>query len=477
MPFWIYISLMTLLWLIAIVVALHVMMDNRQPAKTMAWLMVIIFLPVVGLLLYVFFGVNHRRKRIIGQRSVDQLTKRSMLGFVEQHDLRISERHKPLVDLFLNQSLALPFKNNQVEVMADGHAFFLSLLRDIGSARRHIHIDMYIFEDDALGRLLVDALIDKVQRGVEVRVIYDGVGCWRVKSRFFENMREAGIEAVPFMPVHFPAFTSKVNYRNHRKLVVVDGRVGYIGGMNIALRYVKGTGKQPWRDTMLRISGGGVYALQRAFLVDWYFVDRTLISDRRYYPPLQEQTDTSNNCLMQIVTSAPTSPYPEIMQGYVRILLSAKRYVYMETPYFMPNEAVLFAIKTAAMAGIDVRLLCPLHADARLVEWASRGYLREVCEAGVKVYLYRAGFLHAKMLVCDDALTACGSSNVDFRSFENNFEANAFIYDEGVALRMKSVFLHDQEQALLLGEMPQRMHPPFGVRLCESIARLFSPLL
>lgn len=470
---------MTILWVIIAMAVIHLVMDNRQPAKTMAWALVIIFVPVVGLVFYLFFGINHRKERMVSQLSVDQLTKRSMLGFVEQQNLRIPERHKQLVDLFVNQSFSLPFKDNQIDIMTDGYAFFPELLKDIAKAKHHIHLDMYIFEDDALGRLVADALIDRAREGVMVRVIYDDVGCWQVAHRFFERMREEGIEVAAYLPVRFPSFTSKVNYRNHRKLVIIDGETGYIGGMNIALRYVKGTGDQPWRDTMLRVKGGAVYGLQRAFLIDWYFVDRTLITNRDYYPPLStfHSPPSTNNCLTQIVTSGPTNPYPEIMQGYVRMILAAHRYVYIETPYFLPNEPVLFAIKTAAKAGVDVRILCPLRSDARFVEWASRSYLREAYEAGVKVYLYQAGFLHSKVMVCDDSITTTGSTNVDFRSFENNFEANAFIYDEGMAIRMRNVFLRDQENAILLSDLPQRIHPSFKKRLWESLIRLMSPLL
>ena len=470
---------MTILWVIIAMAVIHVVMDNRQPAKTMAWALVIIFVPVVGLVFYLFFGINHRKERMVSQLSVDQLTKRSMLGFVEQQNLRIPERHKQLVDLFVNQSFSLPFKDNQIDIMTDGYAFFPELLKDIVKAKHHIHLDIYIFEDDALGRLVADALIDRAREGVMVRVIYDDVGCWQVAHRFFERMREEGIEVAAYLPVRFPSFTSKVNYRNHRKLVIIDGETGYIGGMNIALRYVKGTGDQPWRDTMLRVRGGAVYGLQRAFLIDWYFVDRTLITNRDYYPPLStfHSPPSTNNCLTQIVTSGPTNPYPEIMQGYVRMILAAHRYVYIETPYFLPNEPVLFAIKTAAKAGVDVRILCPLRSDARFVEWASRSYLREAYEAGVKVYLYQAGFLHSKVMVCDDSITTTGSTNVDFRSFENNFEANVFIYDEGMAIRMRNVFLRDQENAILLSDLPQRIHPSFKKRLWESLIRLMSPLL
>ena len=462
--------------IIAIIAVIHVIMDNRQPAKTMAWALVIWFVPVVGIVFYLFFGVNTRKERHVSERSMNQLTKRSMLEFAEQQNLHLPEKHKPLIDLFINQNLSLPFKDNKMEVYTDGYQFFPALLAAIHEAESHIHIDMYIFAEDALGRLVADALIAKAREGVEVRLIYDDVGCWNVSHRFFERMREEGIEVASYLPVRFPSFTSKVNYRNHRKIIVIDGEVGFIGGMNIALRYVKGTGQMPWRDTMIKVTGGAVYALQRAFRVDWYFVDRTLLSDRKYYPPMIGSHQTVNNCLAQVVTSGPVTPYPEIMQGFVRVILGARRYLYLETPYFMPNDSVLFALKTAALAGVDVKVLCPMYCDARFVEWASRSYLREVTEAGVQVNLYKTGFLHSKLMVCDDAITTCGSTNLDFRSFENNFEANIFFYDEGVALRMKKVFLRDMEQSVLLTQVPSRMHGGFFVRLWESVTRMLSPL-
>jgi len=455
----------------------HVVLDNRQPAKTMAWALVIWFVPVVGIVFYLFFGINTRKERYISERSMNQLTKRSMLEFAEQQNLRLPERYKSVIDLFINQSLSLPFKDNEVEIFTDGYQLFPALLADIQAARSHIHIDMYIFAEDPLGRMMADALIAKSREGVEVRLIYDDVGCWNVSHAFFEQLREEGIEVMPFLPVRFPSFTSKVNYRNHRKLIIVDGRTGYIGGMNVALRYVKGTATQPWRDTMLRLQGGGVYALQRAFLVDWYFVDRTVLSDRKYYPPISGKlSPTADNTLAQVVTSGPVTPHPEIMQGFVRMILGARHYLYIETPYFLPNEPILFALKTVALAGVDVRVICPLKSDARLVEWASRSYLREAMEAGVKVYLYEEGFLHSKLMVCDDGISTCGSTNLDFRSFENNFEANVFIYDETVARRLKATFLTDQRQSLLLSDIAERVKVSFPKRLWESVMRMLSPL-
>ena len=460
--------------IIVIMAMVRVLMDNRQPAKTMAWMLVLMFVPLLGIVLYIFFGQNTRKERKIWQQSLDQLTKRSMLEFAEQKDFNIPEEYRNISNLFMNQSLALPFKNNEVEIYTSGYDFFPSLLMEIGKAEHHIHLDTFIISDDPLGRIVADALIDKARQGVEVRLIYDDVGSWRTPNSFFTRMRNEGVEVYAFMPVRFPAFTSRVNYRNHRKICVIDGEVGFIGGMNIARRYVQGTVRQPWRDTHVKITGSAVYGLQRAFLVDWYFVSKILITERSYYP---EIIIGQNDNLVQVVTSSPTSLWPEIEQGYVRILTNAKHYVYMQTPYFLPTNPILFAMRVAALSGVDVRLMIPYETDTKIVEWASRSYVMEAAKAGVKILLYREGFNHSKLLVSDDAMATIGSTNVDFRSFENDFEANAFFYDKEIALRVKEVFLKDQSGSLDLEDVRRLIKRPFLQRLWESVVRLLSPLL
>lgn len=460
--------------IIIIITMVRVLMDNRQPAKTMAWMLVLMFIPFLGIILYIFFGQNTRKERKIWQQSLDQLTKRSMLEFVEQKDFNIPEEYRTISNLFMNQNLALPFKNNEVEIYTSGYDFFPSLLMEIGKAEHHIHIDTFIISNDPLGRLIADALIDKARQGIEVRLIYDDVGSWRTPNSFFTRMRNEGIEVYAFMPVRFPAFTSRVNYRNHRKICVIDGEVGFIGGMNIARRYVQGTPKLSWRDTHVKLTGAAVYGLQRAFLVDWYFVSKVLITERSYYP---EIIIGQNNSLVQVVTSSPTSLWPEIEQGYVRILTNAKHYVYMETPYFLPTDPILFAMRVAALSGVDVRLMIPYETDTKVVEWASRSYVIEASRAGVKILLYRKGFNHSKLLVSDDAMATIGSTNVDFRSFENDFEANAFFYDKKIALQVKEIFLADQKDSIDLDDVRRFIKKPFLQRLWESFVRLLSPLL
>ena len=464
---------------VIITMMVTVLMDHRQPSKTMAWLLVLAFLPLVGIVLYIFFGQNVRRERYVSKRSLDQLSKRQTWVYAEQKNFKIREEHRDLIHLFYNQNGALPFKDNEVEIYTDGYAFFGSLLQQIGKAQQSIHIESYIFADDELGNLVADTLIDKARQGVEVRIIYDDVGCWNVHNSFYERMRGEGIDIHAFFPVKFPAFTSKMNYRDHRKLIVIDGEVAFIGGMNIATRYVKGNAQGPWRDTHLMIRGGGVYGVQHAFLVDWYFVDRTLISDRVYYPPIPKdvRVDPDQPVLAQVVTSSPITPWPDIEQGYVRILLQAKKYVYLESPYFIPSEPVLFALRVAALAGVDVRLMIPYHTDSKLVGWASRSFVYETLEAGVKVELYTKGFNHTKLLVCDDSISTCGSTNLDLRSFENNFESNVFFYGESMARRLKKVFLADERYCIRLEDAYEVDNQPFLLRLWESVIRRLSPLL
>ncbi len=459
---------------IVIIVMLKVLMDNREPSKTMAWVLVLWTLPLAGIIIYFFFGQNTRKEKLISQRSLDQLTKRSMLEFAEQRNLHIPERYRTLIQLFQNQSMALPFKDNEVDIYTKGYDFFLSLLHEIGKAKDHIHVEMFIFDDDALGNLIADALVDKAQQGVDVRVIYDDVACWKVNNLFWERLRDGGVEVHAFMPVKFPAFTSKVNYRNHRKLIVIDGKAGFIGGMNIATRYVKGVGR-PWRDTHILVKGGAVYGIQRAFLVDWYFVDRTLITGKRYYPAVSPKL--SNNCLAQIVTSGPITEWPDMMQGFVRVLLTARQYVYMETPYFLPSEPILFAIQTAALSGVDIRLMLPQRTDSRLLDQASKSYVREILQSGAKICFFNDGFNHSKFLVSDDSISSVGSSNIDFRSLEHNFESNIFFYDKEMALRMKSIYLEDEKHSVLIDEAGQLGKHGFFQLLWESILRMFSPLM
>ena len=467
-------TVVSLLFLLAVVATIVVVvMDNRNPFKTLAWVLVLVFLPVVGLILYFFFGQDTRRERLISKKGFKRLTKYPMLEFQMQESFKASEeKQHQLIRFFQRVNLALPFEGNSIKVFQDGSSMLQALLGAIKSAQHHIHIEFYIFEDDAVGRLVKDALIDKACEGVEVRVLYDDVGCWKVPHLFYDEMREAGIEARGFLKVRFPRFTSKVNYRNHRKLVIVDGRIGFIGGMNLAERYVKGVTWGIWKDVMMQVEGKAVYGFQTAFLTDWYATDHSLITSSSYFPPMEDK----GTSLMQVVTSDPVGEWRDIMQGLLIAITSAQKYVYIQSPYLLPTESILLALKTAAAAGVDVRIMIPEKSDSRMVHWGTMSYLQELMEAGIKIYMYQKGFLHSKLIVSDDCLSSVGSTNMDFRSFEHNFEVNAFMYDRPSACMLKGIFLSDQKDAKLLHLKTWRMRP-WSRKVKESVIRLFAPLL
>ncbi|MBO5000591.1 MAG: cardiolipin synthase [Bacteroidaceae bacterium] len=461
------------LFLLTVVITIVVViLDNRNPVKTLAWVLVLSFLPVIGLIFYFFFGRDVRREKLISKRGYFRLTKYPLAEYYEQKSSEYTDDQHPLKRFFRKVNEALPFDGNSVQVYTSGHEMLQSLLQAIANAKHHIHLQFYIFEDDAVGRLVRDALIEKVREGVEVRLLYDDVGCWKVDQSFYEKMREAGIETRGFLKVRFPMFTSKVNYRNHRKVVVIDGRVGFVGGMNLALRYLKGVKWGIWRDTHTRIEGRAVYGLQIAFLSDWYAADHSLITSSRYYPDMPVCGESS----IQIVTSNPIGGVETIMQGLLIAITGSQKYFYIQTPYLLPTEPILLALRTAALGGVDVRIMIPERADSRITHLASLSYLDELMQSGVKIYRYNKGFLHSKVMVSDDVLSTVGSTNMDFRSFEHNFEVNAFMYDRESALKMKSIFLDDQKDADLVQLKEWRMRPWYQ-KVAESVIRLFAPLL
>ncbi|MDM8208801.1 cardiolipin synthase [Bacteroides gallinaceum] len=449
-----------------------VILDNRDPVKTMAWILVLFFLPVAGLVFYLFFGRSTRREHLISRKGYARLTKRPMAEYQTQVSLHAPIEKQTLMNFFSHVNGALPFGGNRTTVYIDGASMLADLIKELYRAKHHIHVEFYIFEDDAVGRLVRDVLIDKAREGVKVRVLHDDVGCWKVSHAFYEQMLCEGIEVMSFLKVRFPQFTGKVNYRNHRKIVVIDGKVGFVGGMNLAERYVKGVPWGVWRDTHAKLEGKVVYGLQTAFLTDWYAMDRTLFTSAEYFP----KTDVRGNVVAQIVTSDPVGEWRDIMQGLMMAICSARRYFYVQTPYFLPDEEVKTALQTAALAGVDVRIMLPKKADTWLIHKASLSYLAEMMKAGVKIYLYRKGFIHSKLMVSDDEFSTIGSTNMDFRSFEHNFEANAFFYDKDTASALKEIFLADQRDCMLLS-LKVWDKRSWKSKVTESVVRLLSPLL
>lgn len=470
------IGALTLLYGIIVVgTATVVVLENRQPAKTIAWVIVIVTMPVVGLVIFYFFGQNVRKERFIGRQNFTRIT-RSMLTDADYSPAAwCVPKYQRLIQLNERRYRAVLTHNNRFTLLHDGHEMVAELLRSISQAQHHVHLLFYIFENDAVGRLVADALVDCARRGVEVRLVYDDVGCWRVPDAFFRRMAAQGVQVEAFMPVRFPSLTHRANYRNHRKLAIIDGRVGFIGGMNLAMRYL-GKPQTPWRDVQLRIVGDGVAALQRIFATDWYFVHKELLNDVKYFPRETTEHLSTPKGYAQMVSSNPVSRYPEIMYGLTWVMQHAERYLYIQTPYFMPTDPVLQAMQSAAMSGVDVRLMIPAKAESLLLRYSSGGYLTPILKAGVRVFLYQDGFLHAKCAVADDDWCTVGSTNMDYRSFEYNFEANAFIYDATTAKELRERFEQDQERSHEI-HPEEWEHRPWRQRALESATRILSPLL
>lgn len=453
-------------------IVLVVISENRNPIKTLSWVMVLIFLPVIGLIWYLVFGQDVTKKQVISKRMYSKLKKRPLNEIGTHEELAYPEKHANLIRLLQNMDHTPLLGGNSIQFFTNGEEHFDKFIADIENAKEHIHIEYYIISDDKLGNRIKDALIKKSLQGVEVRIIYDSFGSRKTNKSFFEDLRKAGIETEPFLRLVFPIFTARLNYRNHRKIVVIDSKIGYLGGMNIADRYIEGCSWGVWRDTHIRIEGKGVQGLQSIFLIDWHFVSKTLITSRRYFPELEK----SGDIVMQTANSGPLREDREISRGILQAIYDAEKSIYIQTPYFIPPDSMSEALQAAAIRGVDVRVMISEYSDMPLVQSASKSYVKEMLRSGVKVFCYQKGFLHSKLMVFDDSLTLIGSVNFDSRSFEENFEVEGFIYDHGVAEEAIEIFLEDSKYAkeLLLKDWLKR---PRDKRFVESFMRLFAPLI
>ncbi|MDR1517376.1 MAG: cardiolipin synthase [Dysgonamonadaceae bacterium] len=446
--------------------------ENRNPIKTVSWILVLIFLPIIGLLFYLIVGQDITKRQVISKRMYSKLKKRPLdeVGAVEE--VNTPEGYGQLVQLLKNLDHTPLLGGNALQFFTKGGDKFEALLSDIAHAKKHIHLEYYVLEDDKMGNRLKDALIRKAKEGLEVRVIYDSFGSRHTKKRFFEDMRKAGIEAESFLKLVLPIITSRLNYRNHRKIVVIDGQIGYVGGMNIADRYVDGVSWGAWRDTHVRVEGKGVQGLQSIFLIDWCFVSQTLITSRKYFPVLE----SAGTAAVQMINSGPFMEEWDISNGVLHAIYNAKKSIFIQTPYFLPPDNMVEALQAAAVRGVDVRIMLSERSDVHLVQAASLSFVKEMLKSGVKVYLYKNGFLHSKMMIFDDGLTLVGSVNFDFRSFGSNFEVEAFIYDEEKTTEAKNIFLIDQRNAEIVS-LREWLRRPRTRRFFESFMRLFAPLL
>lgn len=467
--------ILQVIWIIIIVGAIAVViMENKNPVKSLSWILVLIFLPIVGLLAYVMFGQNYRKRKLISRLDIKKITSRPVASFnLNRLDTTLIDNNQyNLIKLLYNNNSSELYVNTDVKILATGEQTFQSFLDAIDVAVEHVHIEFFIFENDRVSNLLRELLIKKAHQGVRVRLIYDYWGSFKIPKSYIRSLKDAGVYVMPFLPVKIGLGKSKINYRDHRKLLIVDGKVGFIGGLNFADRYLYGNKLGVWRDTFARFKGPAVHGLQMQFLVDWYFVDGKMITDMKYYPtPIISERKN----MIQIVSSGPDTDWPYIMQGIASAIMSATQYIYIHTPYFVPNQTINDALIMAALSGVDVRLMIPLKSDSIATSYSSASYLEDVLAAGVMVLNYIDGFLHSKAIVIDDFISIVGSSNLDERSFYQNFEANAFIYEKQTAIELKELFIEDSKKCVEIhfSEWKQRTA---WQKFKEGFARLFSPL-
>ncbi|MDR0536514.1 MAG: cardiolipin synthase [Tannerellaceae bacterium] len=451
---------------------LVIILENRNPLKAIPWIIVLMLLPGISLVFYFLFGQDNRKQRVVSRHTYKRIMKSSLGGELSHDAGRVPDAYRPLSRLLAHNRLSGLSYGSRISVYTNGADKFAALFEELMKATHHIHFQYYIFLDDEIGRQVKDILVSKSRSGVKVRVLYDAVGSWNAKRSFHREMRQAGIEVYSFLRVAFPNLTNKMNYRNHRKVVVIDGTVGFIGGMNVADRYIKGNSLGNWRDTHFKIKGQGVRGLQSAFLLDWYVASKNLLGGSIYYPRAKAYSDN----VMQTLTSGPIGQWRLLLQAMIFLVTNAKSYIYIQTPYFLPTEGLNQALQMAALGGVDVRLMLPRRSDTRSASIASHSYIDDMVKAGAKIYLYDNGFLHSKLVVSDDMLTCIGSANIDFRSFEHNFEITSFVYHKDFAVQMKKIFIRDQSDCEKLNAAVW-LKRPLKTRMAESFMRLFSPLL
>lgn len=463
-------------------VAFNVVLENRNPVRTLAWIIVLLMVPLVGIIFYLYFGVNYRKIKMFSMKGLGDMKWLQYMSEDQKQHLKKSELLKKedmeevrkLMTLLLNNSKALLTRYNKVDVLNNGEETFPAIFLALAKARKFIHLEYYIIQKGELADRLKEILIGKARAGVEVRMIYDDVGCWGLPKAYVRELREAGVQVYPFLPVRFHQVAHKANYRNHRKIVVIDGETAFVGGLNFADRYMSGIpGIGIWRDTHLRVRGEAATSLQIVFLIDWYFVRQELLLNKEEYMPYKRE---DGNVIIQTVSSGPDSDWASIQQAYFTMINTAKKYVFISTPYFMPGETTLNCLKAAAMSGVDVRILLPHQSDSFLTNWCSRSYVEELLLAGIRIYWYEKGINHSKVLIVDGIMASVGTANMDMRSFDQNFEVNLIIYDRNVARNLGKDFLEDMQNS-----REESLHRwkfrPRRQKVCESVARLFAPLL
>ncbi|MDO9376049.1 MAG: cardiolipin synthase [Ferruginibacter sp.] len=470
--------------LIVLLVCLRVIFETHSTTKTLAYILLCLFVPVFGIAFYLTFGINYwrikkyRKKSSSDTKILQHLAKDSQpykeasLGMTDP----AVQQNAELVSMLLKDLSSPLTRHNEVRLLINGENKFPEMFAALETARHHIHLEYYIYEYDEIGRSLIELLIKKAKEGVEVKFIYDDFGSPGIKKKLEKEMVDAGIRISPFHKVHFYLLANRINYRNHRKIVVIDGCTGFVGGINVSDKYINGSDAKKlfWRDTHLRLDGPAVYYLQYLFISDWNFCCEDSFEPlQNYFPPIKAGTHDS---YVQITASGPDSPEPSVLFSILQAIYLAKEEILITTPYFIPGDSIMDALRIAALSGLKVKLLVPGVCDSRIVNAASKSNYNDLLKAGVEIYLYRKGFVHSKTMITDGKLFIVGTANMDRRSFDLNFEVNAVIYDATHAKEMRSIFFEDIAASEKIDKeawLNRKWYHQFPEKLC----RLFSPVL
>jgi len=461
-------------------------MENGSPVRTLAWILFLVYVPIIGFIFYLFFGRNWRKSRIFSRKNtadiihLQELYLKDNLSRSSSYQASSPLANK-LISLLVNNNKAILSTSNSVQIIPDTREAYNLILQSIASAQEHVHVEYFAIANDRVGKEFTDLLKHKAAEGVKIRLIFDAVGCWKLSPRFKHKLGKSGIELYPFLPSPFPTISSRLNYRNHRKLVIIDNESAFLGGLNIGNKYL-GLDKYfgYWRDSVLMMKGCSVTSLQAIYLTDWFFVSgQNILSD--YLTACREEqfnrvNETATVLPVQIVSSGPDSDWESIMQVYFAGIANATRCVHISSPYLVLNESLLMALKTASLSGVEIKIILPAKADHTIVFWGSRSYYTELLQAGVQIYEYQKGFIHAKVLIVDEEIVSIGTANMDMRSFNQNFELNAMLYDMNLAAEAEKQFGQDLEVSRQI-TLEEFSHRSIWQRSKESLCRLFSPLL
>ena len=454
-----------------------IFIERKDPTTTWAWLLILMLVPGIGFIIYLLLGQNLSRQKIFREKKIIDKTRAE--GLEEMQEIggikkELQDEYSDLILMNYNHCGAIYTTGNEVKTYISGEKKFQDLIKDIRAAKKFIHIEYYIFRFDDLGKAIINELKEKVDEGIEVRLLVDGMGSKSLKQKEIRYIKSLGIKFSIFFPGAFPRINTRINYRNHRKIVVIDGEIGYVGGFNVGNEYVnRGHQFKFWRDTHLKVKGQAVNELNKRFILDWdYASNENLDNIIKYFPKPKEYGDVG----IQIVSSGPDHMDEYIKIAYMKIINNARKYVYIQTPYLVPDEPMLEALRISALSGVDVRIIVPGAPDHFFMEWVLSANIANLIDYGVKIYRYNNGFIHSKTIVSDDIVSSIGTANMDNRSFRLNFEVNAFIYDRVVAKQQAKIFLNDEKFSTFVTKESYQKRSR-ALRIKESLIRLVAPIL